>query len=150
MDAQKIERRAKTKAEREAIIKEQRENYKKRLRNKKLFNYALLTIVLLAIFYVLYVWSQDSVRQGDHDALAQCLTSKGVMMYGTEWCPHCQEQKQLFGASFKFMAYTNCDMNPDACKLAGVDSYPTWIFPDGKTATGTQSLDSLAMRTGCG
>ena len=31
------------------------------------------------------------------DALAQCLTAKGVKMYGAYWCSHCQNQKKAFG-----------------------------------------------------
>ena len=28
-------------------------------------------------------------------------------MYGTEWCPHCQDQKRAFGTSFKYVQYIN-------------------------------------------
>ena len=30
-------------------------------------------------------------------ALTQHLKQVGAKMYGAFWCPHCQEQKQLFG-----------------------------------------------------
>ena len=34
-------------------------------------------------------------------ALAEHLTEEGALFYGASWCPHCQEQKLLFGASGK-------------------------------------------------
>ena len=31
------------------------------------------------------------------DTFAKCLASKDVVVYGAYWCPHCQNQKKLFG-----------------------------------------------------
>ena len=147
--AAKLERRHKSKEEREGAIKQEREHFRKRERNKQLFNYGILAVVFIALLYAAYVWWDANNTLGQHDALAKCLTAKGVVMHGTDWCPHCQEQKQLFGTSFKFVDYINCDLQPDVCKADGVDGYPTWTFPGGKNATGTQPLDILAERAGC-
>ena len=62
------------------------------------------------------------------DAFAQCLTEKNVVMYGAEWCPHCQEQKKLFGKSFQYVHYVDCDKQRNACIEAGIESYPTWVI----------------------
>ena len=75
-------------------------------------------------------------------------------MYGAYWCPHCQNQKKLFGKSFKYIHYVECDprgdnANPDLCKTKGVESYPMWEFSEGSFASGEQSLNSLAARSGC-
>jgi hypothetical protein len=134
---------------REAQIAHQREQFRKRQRNKRIFNYAILAIILLAIAYGIYAYITSKSAPGEHDALAQCLTRKGVTMYGTDWCPHCQEQKREFGASFKYVTYINCDLQSDACKAAGVEGYPTWVFPSGPKAEGTQQLATLADRAGC-
>jgi hypothetical protein len=32
---------------------------------------------------------------------------------------------------------------------AGVHGYPTWVFPDGSQASGRQSIETLAARSGC-
>ena len=32
----------------------------------------------------------------NHDDFAKCLNEKGLKLYGASWCPHCQEQKQMF------------------------------------------------------
>ncbi len=88
------------------------------------------------------------------DAFAQCLTDKGVKMYGAWWCPHCAAQKQSFGGAFKKVTYVEC-ATPDGkgqtqvCKDAGISSYPTWEFPDKSRVTGVQTFDQLAQKTGC-
>jgi len=86
-------------------------------------------------------------------ALAQHLKQVDAKMYGAWWCPHCQEQKQLFGktAASQF-SYIECDPNgqnpqPDLCQTAGIENYPTWVI-NGKTYSGTQSLEDLANASG--
>ena len=89
-----------------------------------------------------------------HDALANCLTSKGVSMYGAFWCPHCAKQKESFSDSFSKINYIECSL-PDKsdqtqiCKDAKIESYPTWEFGDGSRLVGEQSLETLAAKAGC-
>lgn len=85
---------------------------------------------------------------GQYDSFAQCLSEKGVTMYGTDWCPHCKNQKANFGKSFKLVDYVNCDKQPSECRRAGVEGYPTWIV-DGELYSGTQPLYRLAALSGC-
>lgn len=82
-------------------------------------------------------------------ALATDLKQVGAKMYGAFWCPHCHEQKQLFGKeAFRQIDYIECDPRgknpqPDLCKAANVQSYPTWKI-DGKSVSGKQPLEELA------
>jgi hypothetical protein len=46
-----------------------------------------------------------------YDTFADCLTESGAKMYGTDWCPHCKNQKKLFGSSFDKVDYINCERN---------------------------------------
>jgi uncharacterized membrane protein/glutaredoxin len=87
-------------------------------------------------------------------ALAEHLTEEGVLFYGASWCPHCQEQKRLFGASASRLPYIECSPagpnTPQApsCSRAGIRSYPTWVI-DGRTYAGeVLSLARLANETG--
>ncbi len=88
------------------------------------------------------------------DTFAQCLKSRGAKMYGAWWCPHCEEQKALFGFAFQYVNYAECSpegehtMN-DACKQAGIKGYPTWQFSDGSRTEGPQPLNVLGEKTGC-
>lgn len=81
--------------------------------------------------------------------LATCLKDKGFTMYGTERCPHCKTQKQLFGDDFAKVGYVDCDKDADKCTAAGITGYPTWKGTDGKAYPGTQQLDMLAQYAGC-
>lgn len=89
-----------------------------------------------------------SKKPGSYDPFAKCLTEKGVIMYGTEWCPHCKNQKAAFGNSFEYVNYIDCDKNRDACIRAGVQGYPTWVI-DGKSYPGEQPLFDLSSLAGC-
>lgn len=91
---------------------------------------------------------------GQHDALASCVAQSGATFYGAFWCPHCQEQKALFGKSAKLLPYTECS-TPDGqgqtqiCKDKNIESYPTWEFKDGTKHVGVLSLEELASSTSC-
>jgi uncharacterized membrane protein len=86
-------------------------------------------------------------------ALAKHLTSIGAKKYGAFWCPHCYEQKQLFGAeAFALVNYVECDPsgeNPqrELCVKVGIQGFPTWEIK-GKLYPGTQSLEQLAQLSG--
>jgi len=74
-------------------------------------------------------------------------------MYGAYWCPHCANQKDLFGNSFQYVDYIECSLPSRAqtefCNNAGIENYPTWEFQDGERTEGVMSLESLAARSGC-
>ncbi len=87
-------------------------------------------------------------------ALARHLKEIGAKEYIAWWCPHCHDQKLLFGKeAYKEVPHTDCapaddpnNVKPE-CKTAGITSYPTWKIK-GKTYTGAQSLEELAKLSG--
>jgi len=86
----------------------------------------------------------------DKNTLAQCLSEKGAIMYGTERCSHCNAQKALFGPeAFKKVQFVDCEAEKNTCWLAGVTGYPTWIFDDKSQLMGQQTLETLANKAGC-
>ena len=103
----------------------------------------LIPVLVIAILIIASPAGQDN-----YDALAQCLTEKGAVMYGTEWCSHCKAQKEAFGESFKYVDYVDCDLNRDRCTEAGVKGYPTWSI-NGKNYPGQQPLERLASLAEC-
>ncbi|GIU69311.1 MAG: hypothetical protein KatS3mg002_0547 [Candidatus Woesearchaeota archaeon] len=108
--------------------------------------YFIFVIIILSI--LLSACSKENFGPGQFDDLANCLTSNGATMYGTEWCPHCKNQKQMFGTSFKYINYVDCDKYMNECINAGVEGYPTWKI-NGTNYPGTQSLYVLAEKSGC-
>jgi len=95
------------------------------------------------------IFFREASPAGAYDTLAQCLTEKGAVMYGAEWCPHCQNEKKAFGDSFRFVSYVECPDDPQKCLAAGINGYPTWIFPDGRKLEGEQGLKKLSQESGC-
>ncbi len=91
---------------------------------------------------------------GAYDAMAKCLTEKGVKMYGAYWCPHCQNQEKMFGESWKYVTYTECSLpnragETEACSKAGIEGYPTWEFASGERVSGEMTLQQLSEKSGC-
>lgn len=82
-------------------------------------------------------------------SLAQCLTDKGYIMYGTKSCPSCALQKSYFGDSFQNIRYIDCESNLDLCRNKNIRSYPTWETRDGKQYKGAIPLAKLAELSGC-
>ncbi|MGH1395971.1 MAG: vitamin K epoxide reductase family protein [Trichormus sp.] len=90
-------------------------------------------------------------------ALARHLVKVGAKEYVAYWCPHCHEQKQLFGQeAYKILEENNVKVecaadSPNSkvelCKAAKIDGFPTWII-NGKTYSGVQNLSELAKATG--
>ena len=88
------------------------------------------------------------------DDFAKCISSKGMRMYGAWWCPHCADQKELFGYAFQYVNYHECSLEgqrteTEDCKQAGIKHFPTWQFPDGSRKEGVLPLAELSQKTGC-
>jgi glutaredoxin len=85
--------------------------------------------------------------------LAEHLTALGAKMYGAYWCPHCHDQKQLFGQeAAKIIDYVECDgegidPQPALCRSKGIEGYPSWEI-NGQIYSGAQRLEELAAASG--
>ena len=96
----------------------------------------------------------SSADKQNLDGFAKCLASKNVLMYGSFWCLHCDDQKELFGASFKFVPYVECSIRGSRemtfpCKSAQIRQTPTWVLANGERLIGLQPLKTLSEKTGC-
>ena len=106
-------------------------------------------VLVLAILATLLLYGCGSIDPIVVDDFAKCLTDNGVELYGSETCPHCQEQKARFGESFNFIDYTECSEDQQKCAEEEIQYLPTWKFEDGTSTTGVKSFDYLAEKTGC-
>jgi len=105
--------------------------------------------IILALLFALVIFSgRGDDGPGANEEFAQCLNDAGVIMYGTEWCPHCKTQKAMFGNSFRLVDYVDCDASRSLCLTEGVTGYPTWKH-NGQSYPGTQALETLASISGC-
>ena len=107
----------------------------------------IIAIGIIVIFAA-FALNKQNVAPGQYDEFAKCLTSKGAVMYGTEWCSHCKNQKALFGNSFQYVTFTDCDAKKQACLDAGVTGYPTWVI-NGENYPGEKTLEDLSVLSKC-
>lgn len=88
-------------------------------------------------------------------ALVRHLGEIGAKEYGAYWCPHCHDQKMLFGKeAAALIDYVECDprgqnSRAQLCQAAAanVKGFPTWEIK-GQFYSGTQSLEKLANLSG--
>ncbi len=113
------------------------------------------SVVLVAavhLFFYSGVWGKNDtvVENPNTQALAEHLAKTGAKFYGAYWCPHCEKQKEMFGASAHRLPYTECSPGgrraPQApqCKAARIRSYPTWVI-NGLRYEGAHGLRQLAQ-----
>jgi uncharacterized membrane protein len=109
------------------------------------------------VFFGITTPSGDAETQ-----LAAHLKSTGATMYGSYWCPHCCEQKQLFGqTAMKDINYVECAADgpnsqadlcaaivPEVEKATGEKfGFPTWKINE-KYYSGRKPLTELAQLSG--
>lgn len=106
---------------------------------------AVSVILLVGFLFLIFGNKKDK-------NLASCLKSKGAKFYGASWCPHCKHQKSLF-SNPESLPYIECsDANGKIikeCQDAGVSAFPTWVFSDGKKASGERTIAQLKQYSGC-
>lgn len=113
-----------------------------------------LSVIGLFVVGVLGFGIYSATQPGKYDTFAQCINDSGATFFGAFWCPHCQEQKAMFGKSASLLPYKECS-TPDGqgqlqeCTDAEVTGYPTWEFADGSRIGGVAQMESLAEKTNC-
>jgi uncharacterized membrane protein/glutaredoxin len=111
---------------------------------------AVVLIAVLHLHYAGYLGKAPGPEDPWIRGLAEHLSRTNAKFYGASWCPHCIEQKELFGSSGRRLPYIECSAGgagtkqTAVCNEAGIKNYPTWVIA-GQRYTGTQSLDALAQ-----
>lgn len=104
-------------------------------------------LVVTAIFVVIQN-NNESQQLSKQARFADCLTQKGVILYGSDTCQNCQLQKSMFGDDFRRIHYINCDIHQDECNQKDIQGYPTWMY-NGQSFPGIQTFGKLADLSSC-
>ena len=84
---------------------------------------------------------------------AKFLNENNIVMYSAYWCPHCHDQKQLFGQqAVKELKVIECAQDGknnqyELCRSKEIDGFPSWEIND-EIYSGTRDLNDLAIMTG--
>lgn len=86
--------------------------------------------------------------------ITECLTEKGVNLYGAVWCSHCKKQKELFGEAANYINYVECDPRTNKetaqqCVEKGIRKIPAWEMPGGEIITGLHEPEEIAEIANC-
>jgi hypothetical protein len=107
-----------------------------------------LALVLNVAPIVYYNLPQPSL-----ESFARCLQTQQVRMYGTDTCQMCNVQKKLFGESWSFVDYVDCQQQPALCSAGAIVAYPTWArLKNGAIVVrheGVMTTKELAEWSGC-
>ena len=82
-------------------------------------------------------------------ALANHLSINGITMYNAYWCPHCHDQKEMFGKeAVSKLLLVECakdgkNNQSSLCEKKGITGFPSWEI-NGKIESGIKSLEELA------
>ena len=80
--------------------------------------------------------------------IAKCLTSKGAVLYGADWCPYTQNQIASFKDGFQFLSYVECTEQLTVCRENGISAYPTWVI-GGSRIQGYRAPTVIGSAAGC-
>ena len=141
-----------------AQIRSMRKSRRKRPRNRKLktTNRFYISVVIIALIFANLAISsytqtytgQAISKQSDTEAFARCLTSRGVVMYGHGQEESTMLQKQMFGNTFWYVNYVDCERQTEYCESKGISSFVTWE-KNGKKFGGALDFKDLSLISGC-
>lgn len=112
----------------------------------------LIVVALLHLHFTGILGKPAAAEDRRLRALAQHLVKNNAKFYGAYWCPHCAEQKEMFGASGHRLPYIECSPQGRRgsqaleCRDAGIRVYPTWII-NGRRLEGVLSISRLSELT---
>jgi hypothetical protein len=118
------------------------------MQDKKQVMWIVVILIIMVILISFFAYASKP-EPGKYDTFAQCVASKGLTMYGSEWCGHCANEKKAFGDSFRFINYVECPDNIKLCTDKGINGYPTWMDNLGNKYEGARGLKGIAEITGC-
>ncbi|MBA2115048.1 hypothetical protein HOV93_22200 [Planctomycetes bacterium FF15] len=88
----------------------------------------------------------------DFKALAKAIADSGAIFFGADWCPHCTQQKALFGEGYLNLPFVEVTNPNHTLNQVGVDNnisqLPTWVFGDGTRVVGVLEIEELLSYTG--
>lgn len=109
----------------------------------------IIAVLVIGLLHVYYSGLFQPAEDPELKALVMHLQENDAKFYGAFWCPNCEEQKELFGASAERLPYVECTPHGRkgvmafVCISKDIDGYPTWII-NGERHKGVLTPEQLA------
>lgn len=128
---------------------EQKEEILQKPRSRMIF-FLILGFIFLLAFAVLFftLSSKEEPKEDTIGKLINCMQGKTIIFYGTDTCPVCQKQKELFGERFDKIMYVNCHELLEFCNAEKIRKVPTWLI-NGEHYVGYKSAEELMELIEC-
>lgn len=117
----------------------------KKINFKKYFIFIAIVLIIVLLGLSIFNYSKNP---GKYDDFAKCLTEKGAVIYGNDYCEYTQKQLGFFGKSKKYLNYVKCAENKELCDSKNVEITPTWEINSG-SYSGVQTFEALSKVSGC-
>lgn len=117
-------------------------------KKKGLKGYLIFALITLIILFSVLSISSYMKKPGEYDGFAKCLTEKGAVIYGNDYCQYTNKQLNFFGKSAKYLNYVKCAENQKLCDDKNIGITPTWEI-NGEMYEQVQTFERLATISGC-
>ena len=88
--------------------------------------YVTISLLILILIFSIITINSYMKKPGKYDEFAKCLTEKGAVIYGNDYCQYTNKQLGMFGKSSKYLNYVKCSENKKLCDDKKIDTTPTW------------------------
>ena len=126
-------------------LKDKQQEQPKKISKKRLIAILIIVVIIFGVGYLIY---QYNTSPGRYDKFAKCLSEKGAIVYGNDFCQYTGKQLSWFGKSEKYLNYVKCAENKNLCESKGIKTTPTWEV-NGNFYPEVQSFERLSTITGC-
>ncbi|MBW6442367.1 hypothetical protein K0A97_01125 [Patescibacteria group bacterium] len=107
----------------------------------------IILIALILIFFIFKIYRDKTSTLNDFN---ECLSEKGLVFYGTTWCPACSSLVETLGGYESVIpVYIDCIQNQERCNEEKKTNYVPEIQINGEVYEGPRTLESLSVITGC-
>ncbi len=94
--------------------------------------------------------SEEEITEEEMIELVDCLKEKGVVIYGSEWCPACSSLVEEFGG-YEIIdpIYVECTKEEERCSEEMIETAVPEIQIDGRLCRSNRYPEELAREVGC-
>ncbi len=115
---------------------------------KKRLKSNLITIAIIIVIIVLSIILLSSGNKSEVPQSTSKCIGENSALFVQLGCPHCEDQKEMFGDNIQYINVTDCFYNKEECIYENITAIPTWKI-NSKYYLGVQNIEKLKELTGC-